>query len=322
MTIAKQEFLARLDILAACLDEASTNDGAPAEHQKNLIAAMIRQGLAVLSFAAFETFVRHRTSECLKSLDSTKLAFSDLSEAIQEAATIGATRGMLFRIKFEDPATRHAWARNQLESIAASYSLLEKISPLSFGSDKANLDDEDIPQILRSFGIDKPWISITSIAKRAGLGGLLDAKSQFTQVKKTRHSSAHEVSSNVPHGELSNSIRILKGLAIGFDILLSHSTSIHNLGRIPGRPPETKIETSQIKLLFIAPKAGIEDAFELYRVVAGTETTPETKAIVRTFDSKLDVIDFAVSESSISQEHIVDLNEHGEINEWHTWEVK
>jgi RiboL-PSP-HEPN len=320
MSSAKQEFLVRIDTLLECLKEASLNDGAPTEHVRNQVAGMIRQGLAVLTFAAFESFVRERTAECIKGFDPDVVAFSDLSDAIQEAATIGATRGLLYRFKFEDPTSRHTWALNQLKDIAASDTSLNKMSSLSFGSDKANLDEDDIQGILKSFGVDQPWPNITNVAKLAGMGGLLDAKAQFTRVKQLRHASAHQVTSTVPHGDLVSSIQTIRALALGFDMLLSHAVSVHNLGRIPGKKPEPKVDASHIKLLFVAESPSPPDSFETYRIQVATSISPAIKVIVSKFSSKFEGITYAVEEANKKHEQIIDVGSGGLILDWHTWE--
>lgn len=319
MSVARQDFLVRLDTLAACLNEANLSDGPPTERLRNQVAGMMRQGLAVLAFAAFEAFIRERTAECLRNFDRNFVAFADLSDAIQDAVTIGATRGLLFRFKFEDPANRLTWALGQLKAIAASDTSLTSFSELSFGSDKANLDEDDIPQILKSFGVDKPWPNVTDVAKRAGIGGLLDAKAQFIKIKQTRHSSAHEVTSTVPHGDLTSSIQTIRGLGVGFDMLLSHAVSIHNLGRIPGKPPEPKIDNSNIKLLFVAELSAPSNNFEVYRVQPATQTSPASKILVRTLPSKFEALAFAVEEGLINHEQVIDVGAGGLAFDWHTW---
>lgn len=319
MSIAREGFLVRLETLLACLREENLSDGPPVEHVRNQIAGMMRQGLAVLTFAAFESFIRERTAECMKGFDQNALAFSDLSDAIQEAATVGAVRGLLFRFRFEDPANRHTWALGQLKAIASSDTTLSNLSSLSFGNDKANLDDEDIPYILKSFGVEKPWVNIAAVAKTAGMGGLLDAKEQFIKVKQTRHSSAHDVTSSVPHGDLTSAVQTIRGLAVGFDMLLSHAVSVHNLGRVPGKTSEPKINATNIKVLFVAELPDPQNQTEIYRIHPATPNSPESKLIVASFPSKLEALAFAVGEANTSQEQIIDIGSGGIVLDWRTW---
>lgn len=318
MSLARQEFLVRLDTLVACLSEGNLNDGPPTEHLRNQVAGMMRQGLAVLTFAALESFVRERTAECLKGFDPNAIAFADLSDEIQRAATLGAIEGLVFRSKFEDSSNRHNWAFKQLKSIASSDTTLANISHLSFGSNKANLDEDDISKVLKAFGIENAWPNITDVAKRAGMGGLLDAKAQFVQIKKTRHSSAHDVALNVPHADLSSSIRAICGIGIGFDLLLSHALTIHNKGRVSGKASEPKIETKHIKLLFVAENSNSIGSYEIYRMQAATQVTPAVKISVHTFSSKLETLMYAVEEAENKQEQIVDVGYGGAIIDWHT----
>jgi hypothetical protein len=319
MSVSRQDFLARLDTLTACLSEPNLTDGGPIEYLRNQVAGMMRQGLAVLAFAAFESFIRARTAECLKSFNPDVISFTDLSEALQEAATIGATRGLLFRLKFEDPTKKNIWALKNLKAIASSDTSLITMSELAFASDKANLDEDDIPKILKSFGVGNPWPSITDVAKGAGMGGLLDAKAQFTAIKLTRHASAHEVTAGVPLDDLKNSLQTIRGLAVGFDMLLSHAVSVHNLGRIPGKASEPKIEARDVKFLFIAKLPNPANSFEIYRIEPPTKTSPASKVALGVFPSKLDALMYAVVEANVNQEQVIDVGAGGLVFDWHTW---
>lgn len=317
MSIARQEFLVRLDTLVACLNETNLNDGAPTEYLRNQIASMMRQGLAVLIFAALESFVRERTAECLRGFDPNAITFSDLSDELQRATILGAIDGLVFRSKFEDKTNRHTWALQQLKNIASSDTSLANISHLSFASNKANLDDEDIPNVLKAFGIEDVWKNITDVSKRAGMGGLLDAKAQFSQMRKTRHLSAHDVTSIVPHANLSSSIQAIRGIGVGFDMLLSHSLSLHNEGKIPGKASEPKVETVHIKFLFLAAIPLTLDNYEIYRMHAATPTQPAMKESVRTFTSKFEALMAAAEEATNNNEQIVDIGPAGAVIDWH-----
>ena len=321
MSVARRELLERLVILKECLGEANLSDGPPTEHLRNQIAGMMRQGLAVLEFAALEAFIRQRTAECIRSFNPSRISFSDLSDAIQDAATVGAARGLLFRYKFEDQTTRQAWALRQLKYIASSDASLTNLSELSFGNDKANIDEEDISQILKSFGVDKPWASITSVAKKAGIGGLLDSKAQFTQIKKTRHASAHELGAGVTHHDLSNGIQSIRGLAIGFDMLLSHAVSIHNTGTIPGKPPAPKINDSNINILFVAELSSHSGSYEIYRMRAATASSPEAKIQFKKYSSKSAALADAENESRLNREQVVEVGPGGLVFDWQTWQA-
>lgn len=318
MSLARQDLLFRLDTLAACLNEKNLSDGAPSEYVRNQIAGLMRQGLAVLAFTALESFIRMRTAEALRSFDPAVVSFSNLSEAIQDAATLGAARGLLFRIKFEDPANQLAWALTQLKAVAASDTSLE-LSHLAFGNGTANLDEEDIPKILKAFGIDKPWINITGVAKNAGFGGLLDARQQFIEIKKRRHSSAHEITSSVPHGDLSNSLQSIRGIAVGFDLLLSHAVSLHNVGRFPGKVPEPKVEATHIKFLFIEELINLPGNFQVFRMHAASQSIPAARVKLNSFPTELEALTYAVETAKRSQEQAIAVGSGGVVADWHTW---
>lgn len=319
MSAARQDFLVRLDTLNACLNEANLTEANPTEYLKNQVAGMMRQGLAVLAFSAFESFIRERTAECLKSFNPDIVSFWDLSESLQQAATIGATRGLLYRLKFEDPTKHNTWALSKLKVIASSDTSLATMSELAFANDKANIDEEEIAKILKAFGIDSPWPCITEVAKSAGMGGLLNAKDQFTTIRRMRHASAHDVTTGVPQGDLKNSLQAIRAIAIGFDVLLSHAVSIHNVGRIPGKAPHPKIKASDIKFLFICELPQPSENFEIYRIISSNKSSPTNKLTAGVFPTKLDAQVSAIEEARIKQEQIIDVGTGGLILDWHTW---
>jgi hypothetical protein len=130
---ARDSLLATLAVLSDCLNDASVVDQAPANASHNARASMLRQGLAVLTFATIETFIRDRTAETLRSFDATKLAFGDLSEKMRQAVTHGAVEGIRFRLKIERPADRVQWLVDHLQPVARVATTINPLSALSFG---------------------------------------------------------------------------------------------------------------------------------------------------------------------------------------------
>ena len=230
---AKDSLLATLGVLQDCLSDQSLVDKAPTDIAHNLRASMLRQGLAVLTFSTVESFIRERTGEILQTF-SNKLNFSDLSTALQKASTLGALEGVRFRLRLQPARDKIAWLVAALAPIAKATQDVTKLSDHSFGHAASNLDEDDVRDILKAFGVDAPWVQMTSLAKRLGVA-ILDCESEFEAIKNRRHASAHALTAQVLHSDLANSVRSALAICLAFDLLLSCARGLFNLKLGPGQ---------------------------------------------------------------------------------------
>lgn len=249
---ARDALWATLKILKDCLNDPALVDKAPTDVIHNKRAAMLRQGVAVLTFSAVETFIRERTGEVLGQLTNTKLKFSDLSPSLQKATTLGAIEGLRFRLKFSRPVDKISWMVTNLAPVASAMQDVHQLSTYSFGHAASNLVEDDVQEILKAFGVDAPWQQMTHVTARVGLA-LLSCESEFQAIKNRRHASAHALTSQVLHSDLLNSLQSSLAICLTFDLLLSHCLGMHNLRKVPGVAGEAKVEHSHLKLVFIQP---------------------------------------------------------------------
>lgn len=314
MSIARDNFLKRLETLKNSLSEPAISDGTPSDTDKNAVAGMLRSGLAVLAFAITEDFIRDRTAEALCGFTNPNITFNNLSESMKKAVTISAMKGILFRLKNEAETDQPAWILNQLHPIANVKTSISNLSKYSFGHDQSNLKSNVLNEILSAFGVNNGWQSITQTAKRIGLGGILDYSQAFQALAKRRHRAAHTIAAEIPMNDLNDSIKAILGICAGFDLLLSHALSLHNAGT----PPTSStglVMASSLKFRFISahPKQ-----VGMFREQTEADNT-NTLNTYRVHSTQKDAILEAGIRAVAQKEQLIILGNGGIPDRWTTW---
>lgn len=252
---ARDSLLETLAVLKDCLNDPAVIDSAPADVAHNARARMLRQGLAVLVFSTVETFIRERTGEVLRSFTNPTLMFADLSPELQKATTLGALEGVRFRLKLQPASNKIPWLISNLAPISGATVDVRNLSDHSFGYSASNIGEDDVAEILRSFGINSPWSQMTSLTTRLGIA-ILDAEAEFEAIKKRRHSSAHALTGQVLYADLQNSVRSSLGICLAFDLLLSHSRGLFNVRVGPGHGGRPLLTHRDVGIVFVASRPG------------------------------------------------------------------
>lgn len=311
MSLARSDLLRRLVVLRDCLAEPAAIDGTPHDLKKNAVAGMIRGGLAVMAFSITEAFIRERTGEVLNCFSSTHVTFNNLSEGLQKAVTISALKGVLFRSKFQDKSNEIAWVLGQIPTIANASTNISRLSPFAFGQSSSNLGDDDPTTILSAFGVSGGWATVSGIAKRIGLGGVLDCAQAFKDLSKRRHAAAHDVTALIPLNDLNDSLNAVLAICCSFDLLLSHALTLHNLRKFPNKT-NGLIQQTDIKLRFISPHP--TDSGKYREQVEGKAGSgPHT---VKVHPSATDATNAAVQNAKGRQEHLIILASNGLPEGW------
>lgn len=314
---ARQSLLDTLSVLKDCLGDPALIDKAPVEVTHNQRAAMLRQGLAVLTFSATETFVRDRTGELLRSFTHPLLTFASLSPALQKAATLGALEGVRFRLKLQASTNKVAWLVNSLSPIARATTDISQLSDLSFGYAASNLVEDDIRDILKAFGVDTPWIQMTKLTRRLGLA-LLDCEGEFKAMKQRRHASAHALNSRVPHADLIDSLKAALAICLSFDLLLSHCHALCNLNKVPGVGSAPTIAHDAIKLVFVAPHNG-NTKFCVRREQLPPPKPTLPRPTVKVFGAHVDAIAYGTTYGRDRKSQVVAIDSASIPINWVTW---
>lgn len=300
-----------------CLIDSALIDNAPADVAHNARARMLRQGLAVLVFSTVETFIRERTGEVLRSFTNPALTFTDLSPALQKATTLGALDGVRFRLKLQSSASKIPWLVANLAPISGATTNIQALSSHSFGYAGSNIDEGDVKDILKSFGVDAPWNQITALTTRFGIA-ILDAEAEFVSIKKRRHSSAHALTGQVTYVDLQNSVRSSLAICLAFDLLLSHSGRLFNLKTGPGHAGRPPLTQSDIGIVFVASRNGGRDY-----VVKRKQLPPPAPALARStvkkFPSEATAVIYGEQYAASTQRQLIILDATTTPAKWITW---
>lgn len=299
-------------MLEACMNNAIVLDGAPAELQKNKMAAMFRNGLAVLAFSIAEAFVRDRTAEVLKGLSNISVRFSDLSEKLQMAATINALKAIIFRASLREKTDQISWALGQLPIISASVGNPSTLSAYSFAQSKSNISHEDISDILGAFGVEGGWTAISHTAKRIGLGGIPDYSTAFKDLAKRRHAAAHDATTNIPINDLKESAVAITAICCSFDLLLSHALSTHNTGSVPNRT-NGLVTAPHIGLRFISLHPKKSGSYREQIEVGGTLHTVRVHSSLQAAETA------SLNACTTKRQQLVHLGANLTPERWRTW---
>jgi hypothetical protein len=314
MSLARDNFFKRLATLKKSLTEPALSDGTPTDIEKNAVARMLRSGLAVLAFAITEDFIRERTAEALRGFTNPKITFNNLSEPLQNAVTISAMKGILLRSELEEKSNQLAWFLNELPSIANVKTSISNLSKYSFGYNRSNLTNQDLKDIISAFGANGGWQTITQVAKRIGLGGILDYSQAFTGLAKRRHRAAHTVAAEIPLNDLNDSVNAILGICSGFDLLLSHALSLHNEGT-PPTSNTSMVVASNLKFRFISAHPTQAGKFREQTEVDSSNTLNT----YRVHATLADAIKEARPRALAQKEQLIILGNSGIPDSWITW---
>lgn len=220
MSRARQDFLQRFSTFEQTLSEAAVQDGALHETDRNAKARLLRNGLAVASFAFLEDFIRQRSGEVLANIAASGVSFSALPDKVRSATTYGLLRSLDSRMKFEaDDVAKISFVQNHAGFVASTATMPFQLSELSFGYKSSNISEDELADILRAFRVQGPWQAIGLLASRVGLGSLVLMEA-FKNAAKRRHMAAHVAGATTPLSDLENYVREAKAIAFGFDVLL------------------------------------------------------------------------------------------------------
>ena len=250
MSIARSEFLNRLTVLTRTLAESFVQDGALQDVEKNEVARLVRNGLAVAGFSHLEAFLRGRSSEVLASLSNSGIAFAQLPAKVQHASTVGLIKTLQARVKiYQDDASKVAFVQQQSNYIASTAATPFVLSELAFGYEGSNLSKDVVKDLLSAFRIKDGWGQISALAAKVGLG-TLSLATAFENAARRRHVSAHVAMAPTPYGDLISFLGEARAIAFGFDVMLS-TALIKIRQRDRNYLPNGILSESDVKLMLV-----------------------------------------------------------------------
>jgi hypothetical protein len=220
MPQAKTLFLERISSLSRSIQIDAVTNRSLADRSHNDVARMLRNGLAVVGFAALEDFLKTRTSEVLSEVGKTNVPFIDLPEKLRNATTVEVVSALSFQLSHMDKAARIAYIQDHAQKISSTAASVYELTPHAFGYSQSNVSVDTVKGILKSFLIDDPWGEMSKIGAHLGLVAM-PLEETFKNAALRRHRAAHVAQADTPQSDINQFIREAYAVSISFDFLLN-----------------------------------------------------------------------------------------------------
>lgn len=221
MPTAKTDFIERIRCLDASIEIDSVQNRALTERQHNSIARMLRNGLAVVSFASLEDFIKKRSSEAMTEVSRCTISFTELPEKLQRAATYEVLSALTYQLNLLDREDRASYIQEHALKIASTATPNFELSNHTFGHSQANVSNTVIGEILKCFNVEDPWRQMSQMASDLGLTSGLPLSEIFKSASIRRHKAAHVAGTDTPPTDIKQFVKEAFAIAITFDALLS-----------------------------------------------------------------------------------------------------
>ena len=246
MPSAKEDFISRIRCLNISIGSASVTNRSLIDVEHNSVARMLRNGLAVVSFAALEDFIKKRASEAMNEISRCSLPFTSLPEKLQSAATYEAISALNYQLSLRIKEDKIPYIQEHAAKIASTGTSSFELSTHTFAYNQANVNQQTIGTILKSFNVEDPWKQMTEISSKLGLTALPLVES-YKNAARRRHKAAHVASADTPQTDISQFVKESFAIAISFDSLLSNAIKKLNTNDQDYIEGRTKIRSIDIK---------------------------------------------------------------------------
>lgn len=189
---AKSDLFIRLRYLSAASNLPVLVDSGIAMSEHNGVADIMRKGLGIVAFNILEDYIKNMAAEALQILSDSRVAFVDLTLALQESAIFGALKTLNFRAGLEkkDGGDYKLLIQEESLKIHSTKNGIFELSKFSFFHGNSNISSTEITDFLKAFGIQGGWGALKEISDAIG-GGLLDLSQTYNNAANRRHSAAH-----------------------------------------------------------------------------------------------------------------------------------
>lgn len=286
------------------INSEAVSNKALADIEHNSIAAMLRNGLAVVGFTALEDFIKKRTSDAMEEIGKCSVPFSKLPEKLQNAATFEVISALNYQLTLCEKVDRATYIQEQALKIASTTTANYELSNHTFAHGQANVSDKVIGEILKCFNIDDPWKQMSTIASKIGLTGLPLVES-FKNAARRRHKAAHVASANTPQNDISQYVRESIAIALSFDALLSKSIQKYKENDIDHINGAKKINSNNIQFRVIK-----------YSEKVWKEYINLSKSAYRKSSDLLTIKPMTKNRASLAKQLYVEFDDNGLISDW------
>jgi hypothetical protein len=222
MTLARTDFITRIDSLnkSVSSDSVKSKSITPENEDHNSIAKLLRNGLAVVSFASLEDFIKQRSAEAMSEIGGIGIEFTDLPEKLQQAATYEAIKAFGFQLSFRDKTEKISYVQEHAFHVASTSNSTFQLSPHTFAHAQSNVTADTIRKVLGCFNVKNPWLQMTRLASMLGLTAL-PLEETYKAASQRRHKAAHSASTDTPQSDVKQFVNEAFAIAISFDLLLT-----------------------------------------------------------------------------------------------------
>ncbi|CCJ08272.1 HEPN domain-containing protein [Methylocystis sp. SC2] len=201
-------------------------DKFPPSDTHNDGARILRRGLSVSAFSLLECYLEDRLEELTAELSRCCLNYSDFGEKLQKFLTVDALLGLGTRINFEKKSSRQRLVESFLPRIAG-YALNPPLyTAIGFSPKGSNVSKDDIKAVLSALGREDAWNELGGLARLIG-SSRISLDNDYSNLASTRHSAAHDSSTNIPTSDLQSHLESIIVIGITFDVLATTLVKSH-----------------------------------------------------------------------------------------------
>lgn len=217
----KETLILRLTTIEHALSLGNLLDKGITESEHNEVANVLRKGLGIIAFNTLEDFIKKRTMDMLSEISSSTIEFNLLTDSFKDAATHGALKALLNKVK-DEKRDKNDWiGLIQTESLCihSTASVGYKLSQYSFLGENSNISNNDVTDVLKAVGISGGWNKLKEISSMI-YGGIPDLGQAYKGIATRRHLSAHEAQSKYTYDDIKKAPDEIRAIAASFDIAL------------------------------------------------------------------------------------------------------
>lgn len=289
----------------------------PTEVDHNERARILRNGLAVVYFAALERFLKSRFVEVLAAVDANMVPFQDLPLGLQRAGREGVAKALAaqLRIRSLSESERELLVLDASRAIASTGSSSYELSALFFGGEQSNLTKASINDALGVLNVAGGWGALGTVASAAGLDHPSLADS-FHSLAKARHEAAHDSTADIGVAALGSFGHTATAVALSFDALATRACRRLSVGDTAMQEAGA-VDATQIEFAFLVDMADGIRELKLDQPLAQFRTTRAR----RIHETHADAIQCAVSRPGNRGRVIVMLTGAGIPKAWRTTDL-
>ena len=307
MPSAKSDFINRIRCLNLSTSSEAVTNKALSETDHNSIARMLRNGLAVVSFAALEDFIKKRSSEAMDEISRASIPFSSLPVKLQNAATYEAISALTYQLSLREKEDKAPYIQQQALKVASTATTDYELSDHTFAHAQANVGHSVIRDILKCFNVEDPWRQMSTISSRTGLTGLPLVES-YKNATQRRHRAAHVAATDTPQNDITQFVREAFAIALGFDALISKSIQKYRENDIDHIAGNSKVDSDDVGFRLLKYSDGywkeyVNESNRAYRREVDINTLKP----------------LAKNRASVSKQLFIEIDQEGLISDWESF---